>query len=111
MPSVLIHDDSCDEYLDAEGNCPRCQIHPDSQSVALVEVTELFLAKSLAEGRSFIGARRVKLTPTRIISLALQRDKRTAARARFRSEEEREERAAIDRKVIARARHLLGEEE
>lgn len=105
MPSVFIHDDSCGMFLDADGDCPVCRIHPDTQSTALVQIHEGVLDKLRSEGRTLLGPRRIPIGTVRsglstVVSVVDRRRRK-----------EQEERAALDRKIIARAKHLTGEEE
>ena len=52
---LMFHDDSCGEFLDAEGKCPKCRFHPDTQSTAFRDVQD----GELCRGRSYLGPNRV----------------------------------------------------
>lgn len=60
---VMIHDDSCGEYLDHNGKCPVCGFHPDMQSTAFIPLDNKQLQEMLLKGRTFLGVHR---TPIRL---------------------------------------------
>jgi len=52
---VLIHDDGCGEFLDMDGECPRCGFLPDEASVSPVDVAPEDMRKGLSGGRTYLA--------------------------------------------------------
>lgn len=64
MLKLMIHDDSCGDFLDELGRCPSCFFHPDMQSTAFIDVTGeklVEVTKQGMRGRTFLGPGRVSV--------------------------------------------------
>lgn len=55
---LMLHDDDCGIFLDAEGECPACGFHPDMQSTGFAEVPDEAVKRNMAGGRTYLGVGR-----------------------------------------------------
>jgi hypothetical protein len=61
LVTVMFHDDSCGEYLEDSGLCPRCRFHPDMQSTGFIDISREIFDSFKSQGHTFLGLRRTKL--------------------------------------------------
>jgi hypothetical protein len=55
---VMVHDDSCGEYLTKSGKCPKCNFYPDMQSTAFTMIDYDELRDLICKGRTLLGIHR-----------------------------------------------------
>lgn len=55
---LMFHDDDCGEFLDADGQCPKCKFHPDMQSTAFKNVSDSEVQALKGQGRTLLGQNR-----------------------------------------------------
>ena len=55
---LMFHDDNCGEFLDKDGQCPKCRYHPDMQSTAFRELSNDEVTRRLLTGETFFGEHR-----------------------------------------------------
>lgn len=61
MPYLMFHDDGCGQFLNKEGECPKCEFHPDMQSIGFKYISENELDRQVQNGLTFLGKFRMPI--------------------------------------------------